>query len=221
MEHSNLIHNARDIDSKKGIVSFYFADFNSIDAHGRRMDKNAFNRTFKNNFNRFAHLLNHNENMIIGKPLEVGKDTKGAYMVSQISKTSHGKDALILYEEGILKEHSFGFRIINSNVENNNGEEVEVVTELQMFEASSVTWGANPQTPTISLNSNTEKIEKQMEALTLVNKELVDLLKNYNKNKSEVINLLNDIQARLPDGNHQTSQKSDVDDVIKFINEKY
>ena len=179
MEYSNLIHNARDIDNKKGIVSFYFADFNSVDAHGRRMDKNAFNRTFKNNQKRFAHLLNHDINIMIGKPLEVGTDEKGAFMVSQLSKNSHGKDALILYEEGIIKEHSFGFRIVDSIEENG----VEIVNELQMFEASSVTWGANPETPTISLNSNNEEIIKQIEVLTAVNQELVTMLKDNDKKK--------------------------------------
>ena len=111
MEYSNLEFNARDIDSKKGIVSFYFADFNSVDSHGRRMNKNAFNRTFNNNFKRFAHLLNHDPNIIIGKPMEVNTDEKGAYMVSQLSKSSHGRDALVQYEEGIYNEHSFGFLI--------------------------------------------------------------------------------------------------------------
>ena len=103
--------------------------------------------------------MNHDPNIIIGKPLEVNKDEKGAYMVSQLSNSSHGRDALIQYQEGIYKEHSFGF-IIKDSVQDGN---VEVVNELQMYEASTVTWGANPNTPTIYLN--TEQHNELMEKI--------------------------------------------------------
>lgn len=200
MEYSNLTLNARDIDTKKGIVSFYFADFNSVDSHGRRMDKKAFNRTIKNNKQRFAHLLNHDPNLMIGKPLEVGVDAKGAFMVSQLSKNSAGRDALVMYEEGIINEHSFGFRIIDSVQDG----KVEVVNEVQMFEASSVTWGANPETPVISLNN-----------------ESIEIVKLIEDNNKKVVDILNSIIARLPAEKHQASQLSDIDSVIEFLNSNY
>ena len=199
MEYSNLLLNARDIDEKKGIVSFYFADFNSVDGHGRRMNKNAFNRTFNNNFKRFAHLLNHDPNIIIGKPLEVNKDEKGAYMVSQLSKSSYGRDALIQYKEGIYNEHSFGF-IIKDSVKDGK---VEVVNELQMFEASTVTWGANEATPMISLNTLGE-IKKKIEAIEMT----------VGLNES-IVNKLDTIMARLPGESHQTPLE--VEDEIQQV----
>jgi len=198
MNYSNLIKNARDIDTKKGIVSFYFADFNSVDTHGRRMNKTAFNRTLKNNFKRFAHLLNHDTNLMIGKPVEVGVDEKGAFMISQLSKNSAGRDALVMYEEGMITEHSFGFKIVDSVQDG----KVEVVNELQMFEASSVTWGANENTPTISLNSNDTLIKE----LQITNK--------------EILTMLSDISARLPGTSHQ-DPPTDIDDILAFINDKY
>jgi len=203
MEYSNLLLNARDIDEKKGIVSFYFADFNSVDSHGRRMNKNAFNRTFNNNFKRFAHLLNHDPNIIIGKPLEVNKDEKGAYMVSQLSKSSYGQDALIQYKEGIYNEHSFGF-IIKDSVKDGK---VEVVNELQMFEASTVTWGANEATPMISLNT-LEDIKTKIEAIEMT----------VGLNES-ILNKLDIIMSRLPGESHQTSPdvENDIQSVINFI----
>jgi HK97 family phage prohead protease len=217
MEYSNLILNAKDIDAKKGIVSFYFADFNSVDSQHRRMDKSSFNRTINNNKQRFAHLLNHDTNLMIGKPLEVGVDSKGAFMVSQLSKNTAGRDALIMYEEGIITEHSFGFRIVDSVQDG----KVEIVNELQMYEASSVTWGSNPNTPTISINSHQGDLVKEIQAMAAVNSELLDLLRN--QDKKEIITILNDISSRLPDSKeHQASKtKSDIEDVMKFITEKY
>jgi len=196
MKYSNLILNAKDIDDSKGIVSFYFADFNSIDSNGRKMNKNAFNRTFNNNFKRFAHLLNHNPSNILGKPLEVGSDEKGAFMVSQLSKNSFGSDALILYREGVYNEHSFGFEIIGSEMD----KDIEIVNEVKMYEASTVTWGANEHTPTISLN--------QME----------DLLRN-SKLSDEILIKLDKIIAHLPvENQHQTSQEIIKDvSLVDFI----
>ena len=192
MEYSGLQKNARDIDEKKGIVSFYFADFNSVDAHGRRMNKNAFNRTFNNNFKRMVHLFNHDENTIIGKPLEVGTDDKGAFMVSQLMPTAKGKEVLTLYQNGVLNEHSFGFIIKDSNQDG----KIEVVNELQMFEASTVTWGANENTPVIGLNSYAAKF-------TELEKELQEIK--------------NAIMALRPAEQHPDPQTSE-DELINFIN---
>lgn len=196
METSTLKFNARDIDSKKGIVSFYFADFNSTDAHGRRMHKNSFNRTFKNNFSRYVHLLNHDPNTILGRPMEVNTDAKGAYMVSQLSKSTAGRDALIMYEEGIYNEHSFGFEIVQSTPEKG----YELVNELKMWEASTVTWGANPNTPTISLNQ-------------------ADHLLREGRLSDEVLNKLDAILALIPaETQHNDSPEvSDIQQAIQFL----
>ncbi len=204
MEYSNLLLNAKDIDEKKGIVSFYFADFNSTDTHGRRMDKKAFNRTFNNNFKRFKHLLNHNPNIIIGKPLEVGTDAKGAFMVSQLSKSSYGQDALIQYNEGIYNEHSFGFIIKDSQKDG----KVEVVNELQMFEASTVTFGANEATPMISLNTIEDKIKA------------IEMTVGLNES---ILNKLDALLARLPalaQSRHQAPPdvEEEFNEVINFLN---
>ncbi len=101
MDYSNLILNARDIDNKKGVVSFYFANFEKPDRHKRLMEPNAFNRTFKNNMNRIRHYKNHNMDIVLGKVLELNSDSKGAYAVSKLSKSDEGRDILIQYEEGL------------------------------------------------------------------------------------------------------------------------
>ena len=174
MDYSTIMKKSKDIDEKKGVVSFYFSDFNSVDIKGDRVDKKAFNRTLKNNSDQVLHLLNHNIYNIIGKPIEIGVDEKGAFMVSQMSQTQLGKDTLILYKEGVYNQHSFGFDIIKSHKDGN----VRVLTELKLYEASTVPFGANPNTPTISvkeidrlLKSN-ELSENILEKLELLIKAL-------------------------------------------------
>jgi len=196
MFYSELIKNTRDIDNKKGIVSFYFANFNSVDVYGRRMGSNSFNRTIKNNKDKILHFLQHNPEKIIGKPIEISTDNNGAFMVSKLSNTQLGRDTLILYEEGIYNQHSFGFIINKSHKEG----EVEVVDELKMFEASTVAFGANENTPTISVN------------------QLDDLLR-YSKMSDEILEKLDKILVALsPAGKHTNSQKDLYQEFIKAIN---
>ena len=144
------------------------------------------------------HLFNHDPNTIVVKPMEVGSDDKGAFMVSQLMPTEKGKELLTLYEEGVINEHSFGFIIKQSNPDG----DIEVVNELQMFEASSVTWGANPNTPMISLNN----LEARLQLL-----------------ENDIQKKLDAIMARLPAAEqHQASQKSSqLNEVLTFLNDNY
>ena len=148
--YTNAVRKVEDFDEKKGIVKFRWADFNSVDDQNRRMGPTSMNRTIKNNFKRIRHLQNHNPNLIVGKVLELYTDKDGAVAVSQLSKNTAGHDMLTLYDEGIMTEHSFAFNILNSHDENG----VEVVDEARVWEVSSVTWGSNENTPTLTLNSN-------------------------------------------------------------------
>ena len=69
---------------------------------------------------------------------------------SVMSKSTLGNDTLIQYQEGILaKEHSVGFNIIQRSESN-----PEEITEIKLWEGSTVTFGANPNTPVIGIKAN-------------------------------------------------------------------
>jgi hypothetical protein len=113
-------------------------------------------------------LLNHNTSAIIGKIEDAGTDDKGAFFVSKLLPTSLGKDVLVMYEENVLKEHSFGFEIVHSMQMNS----YELVKEVRVLEVSSVTFAANPNATTISVNSIIDWMEqhdKSSEALEKIN----------------------------------------------------
>lgn len=197
--YSGIVLNAKDFDEKKGIVSFYFADFNSVDSHGRRMGEKSFNRTIKNNAEKMYHLFGHDPNQVIGKPLELGTDDKGAYMTSKLLNTPRGQEVLEGYREGIYNQHSFKAYIINSHDEDN----VEVVDELQMVEASTVLEAANVNTPTIAVN------------------QLDELLKNQNIN-NEILTKIDLIMNALGLGKDHLNpqplvEKFDVDEFIRLL----
>ena len=142
-----------DVDDVKGIVTGYFSAFNNIDSDGDVIVSGAYKKTVAENGpmgrNRIMHLLQHNPLMPLGKPMELMEDGKGLRFTSKITETSYGKDVIKLYAEGVFNEHSVGFEIIKSD----NKAGYREIREIKLWEGSTVTWGANPNTPIESMKS--------------------------------------------------------------------
>jgi uncharacterized protein len=142
-----------DVDDVKGIVTGYFSAFNNIDSDGDVIVSGAYKKTVAENGpngkNRIMHLLQHNPLMPLAKPMELIEDGKGLRFVSKITETSYGKDVIKLYAEGVFNEHSVGFEIIKSD----NKAGYREIREIKLWEGSTVTWGANPNTPIESMKS--------------------------------------------------------------------
>ena len=85
------------IEESKGIVEFYFSSFGNKDSDGDIMEKGSFKKTISENLSRIKHFKNHNPHLAVGRILELHEDSKGAYAVSQMSKSTLGQDTLIEY----------------------------------------------------------------------------------------------------------------------------
>jgi len=144
----------KDIDKVKGVVTGYFSRFGNVDSDRDVIEKGAFAKTTKEwgpeGINRIKHLKNHNPNIQIGKIQELKEDNFGLFFVSQMSKTTAGKDALIEYQEKLVNEHSIGFKTIKDD---KSGDGFNIIKEVQLWEGSAVTWGANMDTPLTSIKS--------------------------------------------------------------------
>ena len=116
----------------------------------------------KENKDRIAHLLQHDTRRPIGKLLELQEDDKGLRFVSKLSESTHGKDTLILYQEGILKEHSIGFNIVKGKYIDGeaDGDGYYEIHEVKLWEGSTVTWGANPLTPVVGIKDMTDTTDR-------------------------------------------------------------
>jgi len=156
----NIKAEVKDVDDSKGIVTLYASRFGNIDSDGDKVISGAFVKTIHENFDRIKFLKNHNPNQMIGKPLEISEDAYGLLTVSKMSKNSHGADALIEYQEGLITEHSIGYNVIKSS---NSDDQFQALTELKLFEFSAVTWGANPDTPLLGIKGIESKDEIQDE----------------------------------------------------------
>ena len=154
----------KDVDLTKRIVVGYFSQFGSKDSDGDIIVKGAFAKTINEQKSRIAHLLQHNIQAPIGKILSLTEDSNGLKFESQLSQSTLGNDTLIQYQEGILREHSIGFNIIQESQKDGFNE----IQEVKLWEGSTVTFGANPNTPVVGIKSELERgleITKRLQAL--------------------------------------------------------
>ena len=152
----------KDIDRANGIVTGYFAQFGSIDSDIDSIKQGAFAKTIMENGpegkNRIMHLYQHDVNKPLGKPYMLKEDEFGLYFESKIIGTTYGEDVLKLYEAGVINEHSIGFR----TVKNTPKEGFNEIEEVMLYEGSTVTFGANENTPFTGFKSMTatEAVQK-------------------------------------------------------------
>lgn len=155
-----------DLDTKKGLVKAYFNAFGNIDSDNDMIKRGAHAKTIKERgpggTGRIKHFKQHDSWQVPGVIKEMGEDSFGGYFVSQLAPTVLGKDTLIEYEMGIITEHSFGFEIIKSeHIEDMEIGNYQLITETKIWEVSSLTaWGANANTPTVSVKSDKEVFEQ-------------------------------------------------------------
>ena len=140
---------------------------------------------------KIKHALNHDLTTLVGKLQVLEETTKngitGIYFESKIANATLGNDTLINYKEGIYDNHSIGFKYNQLSLiesEKNpvawnevvsklmNPDEAEkfgylyIVKEINLFEGSTVAFGANSLTPFLGVKSGS----KESMTLALVSK---------------------------------------------------
>jgi uncharacterized protein len=145
----------KDIDTSKRTVMGYFASFNTLDSDGDIFAPGAFTKSLTENRDRIMHLLQHDPMRPIGRPSVLKEDGQGLYFETPIAQTELGDDVLQLYIDGVYNEHSVGFQLIKSHTASQppiGGEGgANIITDAKLWEGSTVTWGANQNTPFIGV----------------------------------------------------------------------
>lgn len=153
LQFKTLPKAVKDIDMSGRVVTGYYSAFGNVDSDNDIVMPGAFTRTIQergpDGKNRIMHLWQHDPWRPIGKPSVLREDEKGLYFETYFPDTTLGNDTLKLYEAGIINEHSIGFNVINSEEKAGHTE----LTELMLWEGSSVTWGANEDTPATGVKS--------------------------------------------------------------------
>lgn len=178
----------KDVDKATGKVTGYFSIFGNIDSDEDMIMPGAYSKTLSENYRRIKHLYQHDPWRPMSGTnkgnLVVKEDAKGLYFESTISQTSWGKDTIMLYDDGVVDEHSVGFQTIKSN----DREKYRELTELKLWEGSTVTWGANQMARSKTGVLEPEELIKKMNVVTKAirngkyeNEEIFDNLEYYFK----------------------------------------
>jgi len=167
-QYKGIPAQVKDIDVKNGIVTGYFSQFGEVDSDGDMIVKGAFSKSIMENGpesqkQRIVHLYQHDVSKPLGKPYMLKEDDYGLYFESKIVETSYGQDVLKLYEAGVINEHSIGFVTVKGQPKEGYME----IQEVKLFEGSTVTFGANENTPFTGFkNMDKESATEQVRRLT-------------------------------------------------------
>ncbi len=178
----------KDIDSSEGRIQGYFSIFGNVDSDGDMILPGAFKKSLQENIGRVKHLLQHDPSKPLSSTksgLKIKEDVTGLYFDSTITKTSWGKDTLLLYMDGVIDEHSIGYETIKEQKAEKHNE----LIQLKLWEGSTVTWGANSQAMATGIKSMTKDqmidrstvIAKALRHGKYENEEVFDLLDIYLK----------------------------------------
>ena len=167
----NISGSVKEVDVKSNLVKGYFSTFGIKDSDGDIIKNGAYAKTIAesgpNGSNRILHLLQHNPMYPLGKPLKLIEDEHGLYFETAVSDTSYGKDTLKLYRDEVVSEHSVGFQVVKEHY--SDEEQANIMTEIKLWEGSTVTWGAN-QFAQGSLAKNLIPNDKLVERFKQINK---------------------------------------------------
>ncbi len=196
----SLSASIKDVDRRKGIITGYFAHFNSLDSDGDIILPGAFTKTIRergpnSSQPRIKHLRNHLVYEPIGVLTELKEDKAGLAYESRPGTHFIGQDTIKMIESGVITEHSFGFDTIRKEQKS----DARYLIELLQWEGSSLTaWGANERTGVAMMKSmgkdayakmlsdrqnaltkfcrNTDATDETIELLLLESKQLTQII---------------------------------------------
>jgi len=151
-----------DSDMKQGIVSGYFAVFGNKDLDGDVIEAGAFSKTVMERGPQgkqlIKYLLDHDKNKVVAKITNLYEDNKGLRYEAKIGSHAAGQDFQKMIESELINQHSFGFRTIKEQFDQEA--KANLIKEVMMYEGSAVQFlGANPETTFIDLKSESDAFE--------------------------------------------------------------
>lgn len=155
----------KDFDMKSRTVTGYFSRFGNIDHDNDMLMPGAFKKSINergsDGKNIIPHLADHkmDTNNLLSKP-KLYEVADGGFFESTMTDTTKAQDILKQYRDGLINQHSFGFKTLAKNDKNAYRE----VKEVLLYEVSTVVLGVNDNTPFEGFKSlsKPQQIERYM-----------------------------------------------------------
>lgn len=154
MELKAIAENFKDVDVKQGIVTGYLAHFGSKDGDGDVIMPGSFTKSIQENgpmgTKRIKYLLDHKTDNAVGVFQELKEDDNGLYYEAKIGRHASGRDYLLMVEDGIINQHSIGFKRMKQEIKS----DAKYIKEVKLYEGSGLQfWASNGNTPITGIKS--------------------------------------------------------------------
>jgi HK97 family phage prohead protease len=164
-----------DVDVEKKTFTGYASVFGNLDLDGDITMPGAFKKSIAENgpmgTNSILVLNQHMSWQVLCKPKVLQEDTKGLYYEAQVtSGAGFAEDAVKLIADGLVEENSYGFQTVKSAIQQPSDDWetwYRELYEVNLFEVSPVTWGANPMARMQGMKSRDKNWLKNREAKLL------------------------------------------------------
>lgn len=140
----------------------YASVFNNIDLGDDIIVPGAFTKVKTTRAGRLKLALFHDLTRLIGSA-EFEQDDYGLFLKGKVNlNVSYARDAYELMKEGTLDSMSIGFNTLHADYEERHGRAVRIIKEAELWEASIVPFGMNPEAQVISVKSNIRAFERAL-----------------------------------------------------------
>ena len=179
-EIKSVPDSVKDVDAASRRVKVVLNETGSKDLDNDVIEMGAFKKTISERGpkgkNLIWHLTDHWPDLkhAVGKFSELYEEGNQLVGITNIPETTWGNDVLELYKTGTINQHSIGFRITKAEPVNaGDPNEHRLIKEVLLYEGSAVLWGANPNTPTLTVGKSLEP-KDALEQYNRLNKAMKD-----------------------------------------------
>lgn len=154
MEFKSTKFEKKDIDMGKRTAVLAYATYNSLDRVNDIVRKGMFTKSITESKDDVRLFLNHDKKQAPGRAGEFWEDSEHGYTKAYLGTHTLGNDTLIMLDEGIITDVSYGFDPVKTK---SLGGKKREVNEGKLWEISPLThWGAHPGSGVIQVSKSFE-----------------------------------------------------------------
>lgn len=188
----------KDLDTVGRRVVFAAARFGNVDSDNDVITRGAFTKSIQergpeSQSNRKIKFLRyHDFEQEIGIIRAIEETPEYLVVSADLGRSTKGNDAFLDYQDGIITEHSIGFLLVDGRT-NLRPDGIREITEVNLFEASAVTFGANSETPVFSISKGNS--EEYLEKLNKKMSGLINAIKNGKGTDERLMQIENNLRV--------------------------
>lgn len=140
----------------------YAAVFNNVDLGDDVILPGAFTKVKTTRAGRLKLALFHDLTRLVGSA-DFTQDSHGLYIKGKVNlAVSYARDAYELMKEGTLDSMSIGFNTILAAYEEREGRTIRIIKQAELWEASLVPFGMNPEAQVTDVKSDIRIFERAL-----------------------------------------------------------